>query len=116
MSDNDELAAPRAVIVTVIKSEYQAVRTHLRDLREEEFSRTAYEHGKFFFSGERVWDVLLLETGFEAGRANAVTARETGKAIRYFKPLLVIYVGLAAGIRGTKVGDVVMATKVYGYE
>jgi len=107
-------AAPsraRAVILTALPVEYSAVRAHLSDLREQTHEQgTVYEEGTF--QGEQLWDVTLVEIG--AG--NVKTAAEAERAMQHFRPRVLLFVGIAGGIKDVRVGDVVIATKVYGYE
>ncbi|GCE27579.1 nucleosidase [Dictyobacter alpinus] len=101
-----------AVILTAIPLEYQAIRAHLKDLQEEIHPEgTLYERGVFLASNRR-WEVGIAET--RKGSANA--AFEAGRAIDYFKPQVVLFVGIAGGLKDVLIGDVVAATKVYGYE
>lgn len=101
-----------AVILTALPVEYLAVRTPLSDLREEMHPQgTIYERGTFTANGH-TWEVGIAEVG--AGNAGA--AVEAERAIAYFKPDILLFVGIAGGIKDVAIGDVVAATDVYSYE
>ncbi len=103
---------PCAVILTAIPVEFEAVQCHLTELKEEILpDGTIYDRGKFSANGQS-WEVGLAEIG--AGNTEAAVA--TKRAIDYFKPSVVLFVGVAGGIKDVILGDVVAATKVYGYE
>ncbi|MBI5016539.1 MAG: 5'-methylthioadenosine/S-adenosylhomocysteine nucleosidase [Deltaproteobacteria bacterium] len=98
--------------MSALSIEYAAVQAHLVDLHEEEDAvGTVYEVGTF---GERElrWTVCLGEVG--AGNAGAAASVE--RALLHFRPTVALFVGVAGGIKDVAIGDVVAATKIYGYE
>lgn len=100
-----------AVILTALPVEYLAVRQHLTNLQEETHKGTIYERGIFTAQG-RDWDVGIVEIG--AGNVGA--ASEAERSIAYFNPDVILFVGVAGGIKDVRLGDVVASTKVYAYE
>ena len=101
-----------AVILTAIRIEYLAVRAQLENLRQETHPQgTIYERGTFSWK-ENVWEVIIGEIGM--GGPNA--ALESERVLNFYRPDVVFFVGIAGGIKDVKRGDVVVATKVYGYE
>src|SRR5687767_4017073 len=85
----------RAVILTALLVEYRAVRAHLTDLREETHEGgTVYERGRFEAPG-RAWEVGLVEVG--AGNPTAAAAAE--RAVRHFRPDVLLFVGVAGGLK-----------------
>lgn len=103
-----------AVILTALSVECLAVCAHLSNLKQEVHPQgTIYERGQFD-SSKDVWDVAVLEIG--AG--NSTAAIEAERAIALFHPDVILFVGVAGGIKEKDValGDVVASTKVYCYE
>jgi nucleoside phosphorylase/transcriptional regulator with XRE-family HTH domain len=100
------------VILTFLSIEYTAVRTHLQNIEEVVHPQgTIYERGTCF-GKERSLVVAIAQT--DMGSTNA--AIETERAIRFFHPELLFFVGIAGGLKEVQVGDVVVASKVYKYE
>jgi len=105
-------ANPIVVILTALPVEYAAVRRHLTDIREEVHpERTVYERG-IFSSGTAKLDVAIVEVG--AG--NTRSAVEGERALQHYRPTVALFVGVAGGLKDVQIGDVVAASRVYGYE
>lgn len=104
--------ARRVLVFTALPVEYRAVWKRLEDVKSERHPQgTIYEHGHCNVGGDD-WDVWLAETG----RGNERAAMEVERGIAHVKPELVVFIGVAGGIKDVRLGDVVIAEKVYNYE
>lgn len=100
------------VVLTAIPPEYGAVREHLAGpFGFRNVSGTRYEIGTFR-GAHRVWTVAIAEIG--AG--NNAAALHLERARWAFSPSLALFVGVAGGRGGVRLGDVVAASEIYGYE
>src|SRR5258708_21049435 len=106
-----EVRHGRAVILTALPVEYEAVRAHLKSLQEEVHKGTVYERGSFI-AGEWQWEIGIVQIG----PGNSTAAFEVERAIAYFAPDIVLFVGAAGGLKDVAPGDAVVATKTYGDE
>ncbi|HEX2846180.1 MAG TPA: 5'-methylthioadenosine/S-adenosylhomocysteine nucleosidase [Chitinophagaceae bacterium] len=112
MPKGNNVKPPCAVILTAIPLEYQAVKKHLVSLEEKTHPKgNVYEQG--VFNGDyHDWEVGIAEVG----PGNNTCAMQTERAINYFNPEVILFVGIAGGIKDLNLGDVVAAEKAYGYE
>ncbi|WP_405720634.1 hypothetical protein OG607_08320 [Streptomyces sp. NBC_01537] len=98
------------VILTALPLEYQALRAHLTELEER-----IHPEGTIFEVGllpGSPWKVALAEIGQGARSAAVITER----AHTWLQPEALLFVGVAGGLADDiALGDVVVATKVYGY-
>jgi len=105
---------PTVVILTAIKEEYLAVRKHLKEHITVKQNDTHYEAGIFQFNGKEIAKVIIRECGAK----NTTSAIETERAINYFKPDAIFFVGIA-GSRKPKdfsIGDVIFPESILSYE
>jgi len=99
---------PTVAVLSAIPVEYQAVQAHLRDPRDEH-----HPAGTIFKLGslpDSPWRVLVAEMG--TGNPQAAIIAE--RAIRHFRPDLVMLVGIAGRLHtDLSLGDIVVTTKIY---
>ena len=96
------------VIVTALDVETKAVLRHLDEgWTDEGVQGTVCYRGKF-----EGWDVAIVE----AGPGNPSTAALADRAISRYEPSIALFVGVGGGVKNVKLGDVVVASKVYGYD
>lgn len=102
----------KAVVLTSQQEVWTEINEYLVNSREQNHSQgTVYQIGNFSDKDSN-WEIVLVHTGI----GNSNSAIETERAIREFNPEAVFFVGLAGGIRDVRLGDVVVSTKIYGYE
>lgn len=105
-------ARPHVVILTALDVEYAAVRAHLEGLRTVEGpAGSRYEVGTFTGRSGRL-SVAVQWTG----PGNSRAAVEAERAIVFFRPKMVFFVGVAGGRKDVALGDVVAADEIYDYE
>jgi nucleoside phosphorylase len=100
-----------AVILSAIAPEQEAVLAQLDGADEEEHHGTIYTSGRYA-SPTSAWTIHTVLIGAGAERA----ALEAERAINRFDPEVALFVGVAGGIKDVSLGDVVVATDIYGYE
>lgn len=100
-------AARRAIILTALHVETRAVLRHVKSIDEQTVRGTVFHVGQF-----EGWTVAVAECG--EGNIRAAATIERG--IARFNPEVALFVGVAGGIKDVAIGDVLVASKVYGYE
>ncbi len=112
MNTDDGTPLGTVVICTALDVEYRAVREHLTGpFHQHEERGTLYEHATFPTSHGH-WTVVLTQTS--AGNTPAGVHLE--RAVTRFRPQIVLFVGVAGGLKDVRLGDVVVADYVYDYE
>lgn len=95
------------VVLTALEVETRAVLRNLGSFTDEVVSGTGFFRGQF-----EGWDVAVAEVGAGNVSAAAIAVR----ALAHYKPSVALFVGVAGGVKDVAIGDVVVGTKVYGYE
>ncbi|MGX1543952.1 protein kinase domain-containing protein [Streptomyces adustus] len=109
----DGMGVPRVVILTAALVEYRTVQEFLtRPENESSASGAPYTVGYLGVeAGE--WEVWVTCIG----QGNIAAALQASHAVQELRPELIAFVGTAGSLKSdVRLGDVVYATKVYGYE
>lgn len=104
---------PTAVLCTPIDLERRAVLDLLpkHEFTDHEIGGTVYRETEYE-GPQGLWRLVLAM----AGRGNERAAAAVEHALATWRPQILILCGIAGGLRDARIGDVVAATKVYGYE
>lgn len=97
------------IILTPLKLEYEAVRTHLLDCQEKEIKKVNRNYTLGTFQSKKI---VLLESGDGIDKTIACIT----DVMTNFSPKCLFIVGIAGGIKDVKIGDVVVGTLAYPYE
>ncbi|GAB3448642.1 5'-methylthioadenosine/S-adenosylhomocysteine nucleosidase [Streptomonospora sediminis] len=101
-----------AVVITALECEYRAVADHLAGPHgEQTVSGTIYRTG-LLHGATRSRRVALAQVG----QGNVGAAVHVERARSAFNPDLILFVGIAGGLKDVRIGDVVVADAIYDYE
>ena len=103
----------QVIVLTALELEFIAVRSLLENVKSVKHPKgTLYDVGGMVgFDGVR-HEVALVQIG----SGNVRTGVEAERAISFFRPTYIFFVGVAGGLKDVDIGDVVVASKIYGYE
>ncbi len=101
------------VIQTALPLEQEAVISNLSNVAiiEHPETKTQYKVGNYDSNRNKL-QVIVGRTN----QTNVNAAIETERAIQYFNPTFIFFVGVAGGLKDVAIGDIVVGTDVYGYE
>ncbi len=100
------------LIITALALEFNAVVRLLSSAAPVRHSTGSMYSRGTFAAGPHEFSVAVVEAG--AGNVNA--AQETERALTFFQPDYVFFVGVAGGIKDVGIGDVVISSEVIHYE
>lgn len=104
----------QACLLTTNRIEYMSVRSSANISNwhtSVDQCNTIYETGVFTEDGQR-WKLSITEID----NNNVDMASATERMIQHFSPHVLIFIGVARGVKTVSSGDVVVAQKVYNYE
>jgi nucleoside phosphorylase len=112
MSKANELSNKVSILfMTALGLEADAVEEHLDNVET-----VVHERGSVYAVGKIKNSKGYRVAVAEAGAGSILTAIETERAIQFFSPSYLIFVGIAGGIKDVRLGDVVAADRIYGYQ
>lgn len=99
------------LLLCAVPVEWQCLKTLIADAVADPSLGDPAVRGRIEFDGLSVSAVLV-----EVGMGLTPSTMATLKAVEMYRPDLVVFVGIAGGLKDVTIGDVVIADKVYPYE
>lgn len=99
------------LLLCAVEVEWEALRGLICDPVDEPLLSDPAIRGHIEFDGRSLSAALV-----EVGMGLTTSAMATLGAVEKYRPSLVVFVGIAGGIKDVEIGDVVIADKVYPYE
>lgn len=99
------------LLLCAVPIEWECLKELILDPVEDPVLNDPAIRGRIEYDGRALTAALV-----EVGMGLSPSAMATLKAIDKYQPALVAFVGIAGGIKDVKVGDVIVADKVYSYE
>ncbi len=99
------------LLLCAVPVEWDSLKTLVSDPVEDPVLNDPAIRGRLEFEG-RSLSVALVEVGVGSTKSGMSTL----SAIEKYQPRLVLFIGVAGGIKDVAIGDVVVADKVYYYE
>lgn len=97
----------KLLLLTPIEKEFSFIKSYLNN------GRYVHKEGVDYFKGSfEGYEIVILQSGSKTD----VTALSTQISLQHWQPDLIFLLGIAGGIKDTKIGDLVIGTKAYGYE
>jgi adenosylhomocysteine nucleosidase len=112
MQDRTQSEHSAVLLVTALSLEFTAVERLLQDVTERVGPLKSVYRVGYLATPQGQVKAAMVQTG--AG--NTTAALEAERAIQFFQPQYLFFVGIAGGVKDVALGDVVAATKVYAYE
>lgn len=105
----------KAVIVTALGLEYNAIKLFLNEVNEIYINECELvcDKGTILFK-ESIWEVLLVQSGEHNISAALITKAATSNL--KFKPDIALFVGISGRLKDLEIGDVVVSKTIKNYD
>lgn len=101
------------IVSALEKNERQIILKHLNEVKEARhpITGTDYYEGRYG-PNDKSFKIVLVRTD----QTNVNAGIETERALSYYNPSHIFFVGIAGGLKDVVIGDIVIGQDVYGYE
>ncbi|CAM3143857.1 nucleoside phosphorylase [Williamsia muralis] len=106
-----EIDGVDVLLLCAVQVEWECLKSLLVDATPDARHSDPAIRGRIEVDGRSLSSALV-----EVGMGLTISAMATLKAVETYQPALVVFVGIAGGIKDVRIGDVVVVDKVYPYE